>query len=173
VKSAARTIERRRARARGRTFRLLRRFLRAEVTASYAARRLREHAPAALLAALVDGLLRWGDRLAARLERELTTRLGPLRADPVLNPCTARQGATGRLRRIAPGAVGIRARRRELAADITRAELRPASAPMHWTLEGAFVSALAAAVDLRGALRRLAAGIPINSLRGCSRPATI
>lgn len=166
-------INRHRARERTAVVRWLWRFTAARMTAPTLAKRIRGRA-LGLQAELLDGLLRRGDRLADEVARTLAARLGSeLRADPVLNPSTAWHNSTGRLRGIRPGASGMRHRARELAAEARAAGYRVGAEPSHWTLEGALAGALAAYLDLRGAKRRLEAGVPINSLRGASRPSTI
>lgn len=160
----------RRRRVRARLVRCLWRFCGARLTARTLARRLVGRVASDLVAELLDGLLRCGDRIAAELAA------GPLadRLDAVtLNPTSHWRSATGRLRGIARGSAGLRARVGELADEARRAGYRPGAEPLPWTLEGSIVDALAALLDLRVVARRARRGEPLLGLRGCSRPSSV
>lgn len=155
------------------------------------ARRIRDLGPTAWLARQIDALLRRGDRWAAEVERALETELGPLLTGST-NPADEWRGATGRLRRIGPGAEGLRLRRVELEAEARAAGydlqlqvrrrgrdavVRSGPAPESQYLHGAIAGAVVALWDLGVVRSRLRAGWParralsplIGSARGRGR----
>lgn len=151
------------------------------------ARLLRDHGCTRWLSRQVDALLRRGDRWAAEVERVCEAELGPLMQGPT-NPASGWRGATGRLRGIAPGPAGLRARRDELETEARAAghdspislvrrgrrfTARTGLAPDHHYLHGAIASAVVALWDLGVVRSRLRTGWParraLTSLSGLAR----